>query len=336
MPALRLISAPTLLALLLTACGTLPDRIGFFTPGDAAPQHNVDLTRITDATPRIEAPSRYGNPKSYVVRGKRYHVMANSIDFKQQGIASWYGTKFHGRKTSSGEAYDMFTMTAAHKTLPLPTWVEVTNHDNQKRIIVKVNDRGPFISGRIIDLSYVAAAKLGVLTTGTARVSIRAIDPQRYLARKKRHAKNPGSATSFALSQPPNGNNNVQDEPHTKANTTPSLAIPAVISIPVPAPVTTLTHLPTTGENNLHSTDTPITIGTFYLQIAAFSQRSNAEQLRQRLLPLKPGKIHINLSPHSQPLYRVRIGPLTSLSEAGKIAAQITAMGLGEPKILLD
>ena len=120
-------------------------------------------------------PSR-GNPSSYVVFGKRYYVLDSSQGFVQRGIASWYGTKFHGRPTSSGEIYNMHAMTAAHKTLPIPVYVHVRNLDNGRSAIVKVNDRGPFIAGRIIDLSYAAAKKLGVDGPGTANVEIRVID----------------------------------------------------------------------------------------------------------------------------------------------------------------
>ncbi len=121
-------------------------------------------------------PSKRGNPSSYVVFGKRYYVLDSSEGFVQRGIASWYGTKFHGRTTSSGEIYNMHAMTAAHKTLPIPVYVHVHNLDNGRSTIVKVNDRGPFIAGRIIDLSYAAAKKLGVDGPGTANVEIRVIE----------------------------------------------------------------------------------------------------------------------------------------------------------------
>ncbi len=142
---------------------------------DGAPDRFV-RSDTPDAVPANEPLSRYGNPDSYTVLGKTYHVMKQASGFTQEGIASWYGTKFHGRKTSSGEPYDMYAMTAAHKTLPLPTYVEVTHKGNGRKIIVKVNDRGPFHDGRIIDLSYAAARKLGISATGTGPVSIRVIN----------------------------------------------------------------------------------------------------------------------------------------------------------------
>jgi rare lipoprotein A len=119
--------------------------------------------------------SQLGNPSSYVVFGKRYRVLDSADGFVQRGIASWYGTKFHGRSTSSGEVYNMHAMTAAHKTLPIPVYVQVKNLDNGRSLVVRVNDRGPFVTGRIIDLSYAAAKKLGVDGPGTAKVEIRVV-----------------------------------------------------------------------------------------------------------------------------------------------------------------
>jgi len=124
------------------------------------------------AVPSNLPKSKTGNPSSYVVFGRRYYVMDNSQGFVERGLASWYGKKFHGRKTSSGETYNMHAMTAAHKTLPLPTYVRVKNLRNGRSVVVKVNDRGPFVGDRIIDLSYAAAQKLDVVGPGTARVEI--------------------------------------------------------------------------------------------------------------------------------------------------------------------
>src|SRR3569623_845359 len=135
----------------------------------------IDLDAISDAIPRIEPRSRYGNPPYYEVSGRRYYVRASSDDYVERGIASWYGNKFHGRRTSSGEPYDMYTMTAAHATLPIPTYVEVTNLRNNRKVVVKVNDRGPFHDNRLIDLSYVAALKLGIVAEGTGLGEARAV-----------------------------------------------------------------------------------------------------------------------------------------------------------------
>jgi rare lipoprotein A len=146
--------------------------------GDSAPaNYTKQWHEIPDAVPEKVSRSKYGNPDSYEVMGETYYVKDVASDFEQHGIASWYGTKFHGRRTSSGEEYDMYAMTAAHKTMPIPAYVEVTNIDNGRKAIVRVNDRGPFHEGRIIDLSYAAATKLGVAQTGTAKVKIRLVGP---------------------------------------------------------------------------------------------------------------------------------------------------------------
>lgn len=165
--------------LLMCACSGL----GMFSgKSDSAPQREIDAAEIPDAVPKNEPRSKYGNPRSYVVLGKRYHVMESSNGFVEKGIASWYGTKFHGRRTSSGETYDMYAMTAAHKNLPLPTYVKVTNLENNRHVIVKVNDRGPFHENRIIDLSYAAATRLDIIRKGTGWVEIRAIRPGESVA----------------------------------------------------------------------------------------------------------------------------------------------------------
>lgn len=143
---------------------------------DGPPNFYVDETKIPNAVPKHEPLARLGN-KPYRVFGQRYCILRSSRNYSAIGIASWYGSKFHKHRTSSGEPYNMLAMTAAHRSLPLPTYVEVKNLANHRKVVVKVNDRGPFRSNRLIDLSYVAAKKLGMLKHGTAWVSIRAIDP---------------------------------------------------------------------------------------------------------------------------------------------------------------
>lgn len=154
--------------------------------GDGPPDFDVDVSKIPNPVPKPEPLAKYGNMPMYKVGGRRYYPMKSVNSFEQTGVASWYGTMFHERRTSSGEKYDMLAMTAAHKTLPLPTYVEVTNLKNNRTIIVKVNDRGPFSSNRIIDLSYVAAKKLGMLGRGTADVRIRALNPYTYASAPSR------------------------------------------------------------------------------------------------------------------------------------------------------
>lgn len=136
-----------------------------------------DRVATADAVPRAEAPTSRGNPDTYKVLGKRYRVLDSNAGFRERGVASWYGTKFHGRPTSSGEPYDMYQMTAAHKSLRLPAYVRVTNLDNGKSVVVRVNDRGPFVGNRVIDLSYAAAHKIDMTAKGTARVDIEVVGP---------------------------------------------------------------------------------------------------------------------------------------------------------------
>jgi rare lipoprotein A len=143
----------------------------------APPAAPMGPDSVPDAVPRIEPRSRGGNPPFYDVFGKRYYVLSSSSGYWERGVASWYGPGFHKVRTSTGEPYDMYAMTAAHKTLPLPAYVRVTNLQNGRSVVVRVNDRGPFVGNRIIDLSYTAAAKLDMLRNGTAMVEVRTIDP---------------------------------------------------------------------------------------------------------------------------------------------------------------
>jgi len=167
----RTVLALLTVTIILSACGGTP-------PIDGPPRRSVNVASIPDAQPKVEPRSRHGNPSSYTVHGTRYYTLGTSAGYQERGIASWYGTKFHGRRTSSGDAYDMYAMTAAHKTLPLPTYVRVTNLENQRSVVLRVNDRGPFHANRIIDLSYTAAWKLGILAKGTGYVEVRALDPR--------------------------------------------------------------------------------------------------------------------------------------------------------------
>lgn len=152
---------------------------------DHHPDEVPPLDHIENALPRYEAPSRGGN-KDYRVRSIDYKVFKDITEFSEQGNASWYGNKFHGHLTANGERYDMFAMTAAHKNLPLPSYVEVTNLENNKKVIVRVNDRGPFHTGRVIDLSYAAAYKLDIIKSGTAKVEVTLI----HISKDKNELKN--------------------------------------------------------------------------------------------------------------------------------------------------
>ena len=233
---------------------------------DSAPKNPPNLSQVKNAVPKPEPRSRYGNPASYTVLGKTYKVLGSSIGYDEKGIASWYGTKFQGRRTSSGEPYDMYAMTAANKTLPLPTYVQVTNLQNGRQVIVKVNDRGPFHEDRVIDLSYAAAKKLDMLHTGTAMVEVKAIDTSKG-------AKDKGGVK--------------KTYPHT-----PKL----------------------------------------FLQVAAFSDKTNADKLKARLIQAiqEPVTVKTAVS-NDKTLYRVQVGPLKSVKLSDHLEAQIQAQGLGKP-----
>lgn len=244
---------------------------------DGAPQ-DIDVSGIKDAVPRYEPPSKYGNPSSYSVAGQRYVVMNDSRGYVERGIASWYGTKFHGRRTSSGEPYDVYAMTAAHKTLPIPCYARVTNLRNGRSVVVRINDRGPFVKDRLIDLSYAAAKKLGIVATGTGLVEVRTID-----------ARQP--AASAALAEP---------------------AAP---------------RAERAADSN----------SQLYVQVGAFSDRANAERLRERLMrvPLRPVEIQ-TFSTAQQILYRVRVGPLDDVSQADRMTERLAQLGLAESHIVVD
>lgn len=167
-----------LFLLVLAGCVGAPPRSTTPTPSPAPAPAPEEIEKIPDPVPTIEPRSARGNPPFYEVLGKRYFVMKDATGYVERGIASWYGPGFHEASTSNGERYDMYAMTAAHKTLPLPTYVQVTNLRNGRSVVVRVNDRGPFKEGRIIDLSYTAASKLDMLRDGTAFVEVRALTPE--------------------------------------------------------------------------------------------------------------------------------------------------------------
>ena len=293
------IHAVLLLALLAGACGTAPtQRADHRGDRDGHPSRPPrDLAAIPDAVPKVEPRSRYGNPTSYVVFGKRYQVMPTSAGYVERGVASWYGTKFHGARTSSGEAYDMYAMTAAHKSLPLPTYARVTNLANGRSVVVKINDRGPFVGNRIIDLSYTAAAKLGIIAAGTGLVEVRALDPRQ---------PEPGPRLIEAQRTP----------------TAPATTQAALDSVPIVA-----------ASNGTTTPSGP----AMYLQVGAFVNRDNAEQLRAKLseVPIAGIQVSEGLS-NQRPVYRVRIGPLASVDEADRVSATLGRYGIDDPQVVTD
>lgn len=161
--------------LLVGACSSVPRGGGYYENDGPHERPPIDVLAVPDAVPRDEPLAAKGN-KPYTVFGVNYVPLADARGYRERGIASWYGKKFHGKSTSSGEPYDMYAMTAAHRTLPLPCYLRVRNLQNGRTVVVRVNDRGPFLHNRLIDLSYTAAARLGILGTGTGMVEIESVD----------------------------------------------------------------------------------------------------------------------------------------------------------------
>ena len=267
---------------------------------------------VPDAVPRVEPRSRYGNPPFYEVFGKRYYVLSSSVGYWERGVASWYGPGFHKERTSTGESYDMYGMTAAHKTLPLPAYVRVTNLQNGRSVVVRVNDRGPFVSNRIIDLSYTAAAKLDMLRHGTAMVEIRSIDP----------TVAPPPLTLAAAGSPA------------------PAAVPAAAPLVVPAaPTPTPTPAPTATSMTTAMPAPAAALGGpgLFVQAGAFSDPANAERLAARLRGGSYGKVLVRDDQIAgRKMYRVRIGPVPDVAEFDRVVAALERAGVKDAHLALD
>lgn len=257
---------------------------------------------LYDAIPALEPRSKYGNPPFYEVRGRRYYTLNDSRGYVERGVASWYGPGFHGKRTSSGEPYDMNAMTAAHTTLPLPTYVYVTNLENSRTAILRVNDRGPFEKNRLIDLSFSGAKKLGIDKSGTALVEIQALDPESPESW-------PDGATALVAA--------------AQAGTTASSKSSTISKASIPS------HSPTPSTGGTHP--------TLYLQVGAFSSILNAERLRQRLKDVV--MVNCSITPtqvENQTLYRLRLGPLDSVEIADRLLEPLEQLGIHDPRIIVD
>ena len=277
-------------------------------PGDAPPEGLMD---VPDAEPKVEPYSTRAN-RPYTVFGKTYTPVTDDKPFKQRGVGSWYGKKFHGQKTSSGEPYDMYKMTAAHPTLPIPSYARVTNLSNGKQVVVRINDRGPFHAGRIIDLSYTAALKLGYLGKGSSELEVERILPEDIARMAKGHTEQaPRSdaqpATTAAVAMPVSLGGpeapRMLDEPKAAA----PVVVPSPPSMSGPG---------------------------FYLQIGAYSQAANAEAARVRLQKTQG----LNLPPmevvENGMFFRVYSGPFATRAEADAAARQLQEGGLGKPMVV--
>ncbi|MEM8497308.1 MAG: septal ring lytic transglycosylase RlpA family protein [Pseudomonadota bacterium] len=278
---------------------------------DGAPKTSKSaLMRVPDAIPKTEKVTRAGNKNPYSVFGKTYYLLSQARGYKARGTASWYGTKFHGRRTANGEVYDMNAMTAAHKTLPIPCYVRVRNTKNNKTIVVRVNDRGPFHGDRLIDLSYAAAVRLGFADQGTAPVEIEVLTP------------------------------GVNDSKRSLAS------IPIAESRPLvqakPDPVSSVRVVPAGRvANQVKAGDTAIAKGDdeWYLQAGAFNTESAAVQLQNRLqyitsLPVSVKKLSAEGTANN--VFRVRIGPSKEQSVLQKLQHEMLAVKMGQPFIVSD
>lgn len=350
--------SPLLLALLLSACGTTPKTTADSTkantasasskpisstqpllpkansgrgayykddgPGDVTPP---DLEYTVDPIPVVEAYSRSGN-KAYVVFGKTYTPLTDtSTPFKQRGIASWYGKKFHGQKTSSGELYDMYKITAAHPTLPIPSYARVTNLDNGKQIIVRINDRGPFHSNRIIDLSYTAALKLGYLGKGSSQLELERLLPD-DIEKMAENRKNQPTAVAATLGQT------------VAAPTAPvamsSAALATVVTSAKPDSISMDTLLAK------HESQAPEKIGNaasaatpnFYIQLGAYAIRANAEVTMERLKAKAASRLPDFDIVQQGSLYRLISGPFSTRAEANTAIAQNSDLGISKPVVV--
>ncbi|QIH11115.1 MULTISPECIES: septal ring lytic transglycosylase RlpA family protein [unclassified Pseudomonas] len=278
---------------------------------DGAPWWDVDVSRIPDATPTLHTGPYKANP--YTVLGKTYFPIQESKSYVASGTASWYGTKFHGQNTANGEVYDLYGMSAAHKTLPLPSYVRVTNLDNNRSVILRVNDRGPFYSDRIIDLSYAAAKKLGYAETGTARVKVEGIDPQQWWAQRGRPAP-------LMLNEPQVAQNSapvITSSAGTVEQWTPPPQQHAAAVVPVQV------------KNGSAAASGQ------YLQVGAFANPDAAELLRSKLSSMVSAPVFISsIVRNQQTLHRVRLGPFGSPGETQQAQNSVRLANLGQASVV--
>jgi rare lipoprotein A len=292
------------LAVTLSGCGTSAKRDpsaappparggGYYLDDGPGANPPADLDSIPDAVPRAE-PVRAATARPYVVMGRSYAPMTSLQPYRARGVATWYGRRYHGKQTASGEIYDMYAMTAAHTTLPIPSYARVTNLANGRSVVVRVNDRGPFIDSRLIDLSYSAAHRIGVLAGGSAMVEVETIIPGTAMAAAPR---------SVAPAAP---------------TPEPAPVAPAPVAVPPPEMPAGAPQIPVTAESS-----------GFYLQLAAFGSKSNAENFLERMRTQVPGPAD-NLHVYARDgLFRVHAGPYANDAEARQAADRISqALGV--------
>lgn len=292
-------------------------------PGDNPPPN---LEAIPDAQPRLEPLHRFAN-NPYAVLGRSYVPDKKLKPYKKRGMASWYGRRFHGQMTSTGETYDMYAMTAAHPTLPIPSYARVTNVATGKSVVVRVNDRGPFLSSRIIDLSYTAAYKLGYTSKGSTMVEVESIIPgtATSIASKAEDAAPPATMLASASAAPAADRQIGKDEGAASKILVASAA-PTAVSLAKQEDDDPLAELIAAAEDAPEPPPALPTMknrsGTF-LQLAAFSSKDGAVAFRSHLMKeldwLSEG---IAIQPKAG-MYRLHLGPYASAKDAAHIAERI-------------
>ncbi|MGE0673979.1 MAG: septal ring lytic transglycosylase RlpA family protein [Methylibium sp.] len=295
-----------MLAALLVACGSAPTRPGAASGRDGpAAEIPPDLARTPDAEPRVE-PIRSGGPnKPYEVLGRNYTPETRDVPIKEKGLASWYGRKFHGRKTASGEIYNMHAMTAAHKTMPLPSYARVRNPANGREVVVRINDRGPFVAGRVIDLSYTAALKLDLLR-GVGPVEVERITYEDIRTGAWRRDAAP---TAVAAAQP-----EAMPLPAAPGGPPASDTVAAAEGAELPA-------LPVASGTPSRE----LTSGArgYWVQLGAFRERGGAESFQQRVSSELDWLAPLMAVFSEAPLYRLQAGPYASRDEAQGAAQRV-------------
>lgn len=320
---------------------------------DSAPDEIVDVDAIPEPEVKDEPRSRAGN-RNYAVLGKRYQVRDSAEGYVEEGMASYYGKKFHGRLTSNQEVYDMYAFSAAHKSLPLPSYVRVTNLANGKSVVVRVNDRGPFHAGRVIDLSFAAATKLGFTRQGTAKVEVRALTPadgrggrpDERTARTEPPvrptpatvADNSVSADEFErwmqaqgirFAGKPDAGQSDTSQPDTSQPAAAGQAIgalPVSAVLPVASPASTQVARAGTSDQT----------GDVLLQLASFTARDNAERARDTLQAGGVDALRIDeASVNGQPVWRLRIGPVPA-SRVQELSARAADLGFGSAQVVRE
>lgn len=349
---------------------------GLYRPGvkDSTPSYIPNVACIPEPEVTAETRSAIGNKSPYVVLGKSYKVLDDTRDYVERGTASYYGAKFHGRLTSNREVYDMYQFTAAHKTLPLPSFARVTNLDNGESVIVRVNDRGPFHDGRVVDLSYAAAVRLGITQRGTGNVEVRALQPgegnllaQKPSRRERRAAEAAaaaGAATTMASAaatrpaadsdidrlvkrlpadaaptrgQPATTQAVVSTLPDVAVSSLPPSAVAVRSAAPAAAPARVAATAPRASAAPASSpTLSQQVVGAVMVQVASFSNRDNANRAMGQLNAAGiVGATISDIAAGGRTLFRLRV-PASDHASAAELVGRIAGLGLGSPQIVKD